>query len=140
MNERPQYKKLYRSAENRIIGGVCGGLAEYFETDPILVRVIFLFLTLIGAAGVLLYLILWIMIPEKHEDQKKHLEFAHEVRQHMHRSHRAAHSMVGLFIILVGVLLLIDQLYPGLGFSKFWPVFIIAFGVVIMLKKSEHQD
>mgnify|MGYP003299246368 FL=1 len=57
-------KKLYRSS-NRIIAGVCGGIAEYFDLDPTLIRVIYLILSLFSAAfpGVLLYIILMIMIP-----------------------------------------------------------------------------
>ena len=57
-------KKLYRSP-NRIIAGVCGGIADYFDVDPTLIRVIYLVLSLFSAAfpGVLLYIILMLMIP-----------------------------------------------------------------------------
>lgn len=57
-------KKLYRSP-NRIIAGVCGGIAEYFDVDPTLIRVIYMILSLFSAAfpGFLLYIILMIMIP-----------------------------------------------------------------------------
>ncbi|MFI5275398.1 MAG: PspC domain-containing protein [Candidatus Saccharimonadales bacterium] len=58
-------KKLYRSRKNRMIAGVCGGLAEYFHIDPVIVRLIALFLLLPGGApGLLPYLILWILVPE----------------------------------------------------------------------------
>jgi len=57
-------KKLYRSS-NRIVAGVCGGIAEYFDVDPTLIRVVFAVLTLFSAAfpGLLLYIILMILIP-----------------------------------------------------------------------------
>ena len=57
-------KKLYRSS-NRILAGVCGGIAEYFDVDPTLIRVIYMILSLFSAAfpGFLLYIILMIMIP-----------------------------------------------------------------------------
>lgn len=57
-------KKLYRSS-NRILAGVCGGIAEYFDVDPTLIRVVFAELTLFSAAfpGLLLYIILMILIP-----------------------------------------------------------------------------
>ena len=57
-------KKLYRSP-NRVIAGVCGGIAEYFDVDPTLIRVIYMVLSLFSAAfpGFLLYIILMIMIP-----------------------------------------------------------------------------
>ena len=59
-------KKLVRSS-NRVLGGVCGGLADYMDVDPTLVRVIYVALTVFSAAfpGVLLYLILLLLIPEK---------------------------------------------------------------------------
>lgn len=57
-------KKMYRSS-NRILAGVCGGIAEYFDVDPTLIRVVFAVLTLFSAAfpGLLLYIILMILIP-----------------------------------------------------------------------------
>ncbi len=59
-------KHLYRSKTNRKLGGVCGGIGAYFNLDPTLVRVIFVFLALPGGLpGILLYLILWVIIPEK---------------------------------------------------------------------------
>jgi phage shock protein C len=59
-------KKLYRSRTDRKIAGVCGGLAEYFNIDPTIVRVIAVAMLLPGGApGILAYLILWAIVPEK---------------------------------------------------------------------------
>jgi phage shock protein C len=60
-----QIKKLYRSRKNRIIAGVCGGLGEYFGLDPALIRLFWVFITLAFGSGILLYLIAWILIPER---------------------------------------------------------------------------
>ena len=57
-------KKLYRSRENRMIAGVCGGLAEYFNIDPTIVRLIFVLVGLAGGPGLVLYIILAIIVPE----------------------------------------------------------------------------
>jgi phage shock protein C len=57
-------KRLYRSRSGRTLAGVCGGIAEYFGWDPTLVRVAWIILTLLGGSGVLLYLILWLVMPE----------------------------------------------------------------------------
>lgn len=57
-------KRLYRSKE-RIIAGVCGGIAEYFGIDPVIVRILWLILTFIGGSGILVYAILWFVIPSK---------------------------------------------------------------------------
>lgn len=59
------YKKLYRSREDRMIAGVCGGLGEYFEVDPTLIRLLFVFGTFATGSGLLwVYLIMVIIVPE----------------------------------------------------------------------------
>jgi phage shock protein C len=57
------YKKLFRSSHSRIIAGVCGGLGEYFSIDPVIFRLITFFTTLIGGAGLIFYIVAWIVIP-----------------------------------------------------------------------------
>jgi phage shock protein PspC (stress-responsive transcriptional regulator) len=57
--------KLYRSFHGRVIGGVASGLADFFGMDPTIVRLIFVLLAVFGGGGVLLYIILWIVLPEK---------------------------------------------------------------------------
>ncbi len=56
-------KKLVRKRKDRVLGGVCGGLAEYFNVDVILVRLIWIALALFVGGGILLYIIAWIIIP-----------------------------------------------------------------------------
>ena len=58
-------KKLLRSKNNRMLAGVCGGVAEYFNLDPTIVRIIYAILTFAGFAGLLIYLIMWLLIPEE---------------------------------------------------------------------------
>lgn len=58
-------RRLYRSQTEKMIGGVCGGLAESLDVDPTLVRLVFVLLALLGGHGILLYLILWIVMPRK---------------------------------------------------------------------------
>ena len=60
-------KKLYRSESDRMLGGVCGGIAEVYDFDPSLVRLITLFLVLSAGSGLLVYLIAWIIIPSESE-------------------------------------------------------------------------
>ena len=59
------HKKLYRSETNRWLLGVCGGLGEYFNVDPTLIRILFIVFALVFGGGLLLYLILWIIMPMK---------------------------------------------------------------------------
>jgi phage shock protein C len=57
-------KRLYRSRNDRKLAGVCGGIAEYYGWDPTLVRVAWIVLTLLGGSGILIYLIMWLVMPE----------------------------------------------------------------------------
>lgn len=58
-------KKLYRSPENKVIAGVCGGIAEYFDIDPTLVRLAWVLFCVLGGSGVLAYLVAALIIPER---------------------------------------------------------------------------
>ena len=60
-------RKLTRSITNRMIAGVCGGIAEYFDLDPTLVRVGYVVLSVISAGfpGLLVYIVLWVIVPEE---------------------------------------------------------------------------
>ena len=62
-------KRLYRIREGRVVAGVCVGLAAYFGIDPTLVRLAFALFTIFGGAGVLLYLVAWLVIPEDDGDR-----------------------------------------------------------------------
>ena len=58
-------RKLYRSRTNRKVAGVCGGLAQYFNLDATLVRVLFVVLAVLGGSGLVLYLAMWIIVPNE---------------------------------------------------------------------------
>jgi phage shock protein C len=62
-----EQKKLSRSTKNKMIGGVCAGVADYFNVDPTIVRVIYVLLIFLFGTGILLYLILWIIMPKQLE-------------------------------------------------------------------------
>jgi len=60
----PGYHRMYRDAEHRIIGGVCAGMGAFWNIEPWLVRTIFIIITMMGGLGILVYLILYIVLPE----------------------------------------------------------------------------
>ena len=62
-------KKLVRSKKNRMIGGVCGGIAEYLGVDPTIVRLIWAFAAVFWGTGIILYLLAWVIIPEEENRQ-----------------------------------------------------------------------
>lgn len=64
MNSSPQpYKKLYRSRNDRMVAGICGGLSDYFGIDPAWVRLLFILLFFAGGSALLVYLVMWVIIP-----------------------------------------------------------------------------
>jgi len=62
-------KKLYRSLDDKKIAGVCGGLGEYFDIDPTIIRLALVALVLAGGSGVLAYILAWIIVPEQPQAQ-----------------------------------------------------------------------
>jgi phage shock protein C len=58
-------RKLYRSRSNRQVAGVCGGLAEYSNLDPTLIRILFVVLAVLGGSGLVIYLAMWIIVPNE---------------------------------------------------------------------------
>ena len=57
-------KRLVRATKNKLLGGVCGGIAEYYNMDPTIVRLLWVIFSLIYGVGVLAYIIAWIIVPQ----------------------------------------------------------------------------
>ena len=62
-------KRLYRSGRDKILGGVCGGIGEYLRIDPTIIRLIWVIAALVYGTGIMLYIILWIIIPRNPKDR-----------------------------------------------------------------------
>ena len=61
----PPIKRLYRSRHDKVLGGVCAGIADYLHVDPVLVRLLWVIFALIMGTGIIAYIIAWIVIPEE---------------------------------------------------------------------------
>ncbi len=144
-------RRLYRSRRNRVVAGVAGGLGEYFDIDPVFVRVIFVLATLAGAWGVLAYLILWIVVPnekfyfEPEPKQKEGgtiMEEKDPIREYRIRKER--HSMVGgIVLVALGVLFLANNYLPNFDFSETWPLILVAIGAALIansFRKGERGE
>jgi phage shock protein C len=68
MEETMEAKKLYRSMKNKMLGGVAAGLGEYLTIDPTLVRLGFVALALLGGPGIVIYIIMWLVVPTEPVD------------------------------------------------------------------------
>jgi phage shock protein PspC (stress-responsive transcriptional regulator) len=134
MNE----KKLYRSCKNRIIGGVCGGLGEYFDIDPVLIRLIIALLFFTGVS-IIFYLIAWIIIPEApdcHKESKSKPEnIATEVKKETKDNDNDEGRLVlGVVIIVVGILLLLQNVLGVRVWEIFWPLILVSIGLYFLFK------
>jgi len=117
-------KKLLRSKTNRMIAGVCGGLGEYFNVDPTIMRLAAVALIFASGAGLIAYLICWIIIPERKEE-----EAGVPVT-----SESTAKFLPGLILIVVGLIFLMNNLFFWFRFGLLWPLILIILGIFILLK------
>ena len=69
-------KRLYRSRTEKVLGGVCGGLAEYINIDPNIVRLLFVFAFFAGCSGFFIYLVMWVITPLEPESAQTIIEVA----------------------------------------------------------------
>jgi len=133
-------KRLYRNTRNKMLGGVCTGLAEYFSIDPVLIRLLFVILTLHHGIGIIAYIILWIVVPaqaiavaadtpegEIAMDEVASDSFAASSKPSAATPGRGS-FIGGIVLIVIGMLFLIDNFIPSFGFEDFWPVLLIAVG------------
>ena len=143
------YKKLYRSRKDKMIAGVASGLAEYFEIDPTLVRIIFVISLFLGGTGVLAYIILWIVVPEEPlpgsetnksgtEGESQTGDFsgkAHDEAWEAHRQKRATTG--GIILLVLGFLFLANNFLPRFDLGNYWPLILIAIGVGLLLNAKK---
>lgn len=161
-----QEKKLYRNIHNKVIGGVSGGLAEYFDVDVVVFRLLFVLLVLFGGGGVLAYIVMWIVIPPKpeqyfsqptseettsgnenpHDKPENNPETvtsapAPQTKQTKEASNTSL--LAGIILIFIGVLFLFHRVMPWVNLANFWPVLLIIGGFLIIdpsiLKSSKNK-
>ena len=151
-------KKLYRSTKDKMIGGVAGGLAEYFDIDSTLVRVLFIVVVFLGGGGIIAYIILLIVVPQKpyeipknpvsqspqedesgsnfSSDENKSDSFSMSnggaVSSMTHSGNKQI--WVAIILMVMGSLLLLDNIFPRFDFDHYWPIILIGIGIGLLLK------
>lgn len=157
-------RRLYRSETDRMLSGVCGGLAEYFDIDPVLVRLVFALFVFAGGAGILAYLVLAIIVPVRSKVGLPPKEVAHEGIQEMAQEARAwgeevrsafsspktgpgtpgeaasprrgtGRQLAGAILILMGIVFLASNIFPWFGWDRFWPLIIVLIGVWLLVQR-----
>ena len=125
-------RKLQRNTNNKVIGGVCSGLADYFSIDTALIRVLFTVIFICGGAGLLIYCIMWIAMPANRDAQSQ--QFVSQATDTPKNTQGG--FIAGLTLIVLGVLFLLGNLIPQFNWQTFWPVILIVLGLLLIVPLS----
>jgi phage shock protein C len=117
-------RQLRRTRQDRVFGGVCGGLGRYFGVDPVLLRIVAVVLALSGGFGFLAYLIAWVAIPESEDPT--------DPPARNNAGTPPASLFVGLAFVIVGVLLLMRNVLPHMEFDIVGPAIVVVIGLAIV--------
>lgn len=139
-NDMSNNKRLERDLQNRVLGGVCSGLGNYFGTDPTIWRVLFFLLFFLGCSGLLIYIILWIAMPEKKWQPGATVEEA-TVTDSSNADGKSQHGSwtAGLILIGIGTIALIGRYVPQFNWHTVWPIILIVIGIVLIIPKNKKS-
>ncbi|WP_183556546.1 PspC domain-containing protein [Mucilaginibacter sp. SP1R1] len=154
-------KKLYRDEHRKVIGGVCAGLADYFGVDIAIIRALFLITLLLKGGGLLIYLVLWAVLPKKDYNfynpgvdyrvppQDPFNPFGNVPPQpgspFANGPKRQGASTVGIvfgvILIFIGASFLLNELhvFSSLYFGKLWPLILVATGFALMASGNKSK-
>jgi len=146
MNER-----LYRSREDRMLAGVAGGLAEIWDADPSLIRIVWALLAVLtGGLAIVVYIVMAIVVPEGDaptaggvgaRPESPEAATAREARRAARAERRAnradgsrsAGLIVGVLLIVIGAVFLVRAWLPAIDLDLLWPLALVALGVVVLV-------
>ncbi|MDR0364185.1 MAG: PspC domain-containing protein [Bacteroidales bacterium] len=156
-------KKLTRNSRNNVIAGICAGLGQYFNVDPVIFRIIFIIFTCTGGLGAIVYIILWVIIPDdsstyqeqnnvfyQQESYQKNAQAETPMNESPNQEDKKASYnkvngyIIGVCLMGLGVFFLINNFWH-ISFSKIWPVFLIAAGLIMIInyfnaiKQNRHE-
>jgi phage shock protein PspC (stress-responsive transcriptional regulator) len=106
-----------------MIAGIAGGLGEYFAVDPVWFRIAFVVLTIGGGAGLLIYLVMWIVVQPAPGDY---------VRSTASPGRLSGVVVLGIALVAVGAIALVNTIAPSLG-QYFWPVALLLGGLALVM-------
>jgi len=145
-------ERLYRSRTERLFLGVAGGLAEWFDVDPSIVRIAFVLFSLAGGAGFIIYIAMAILVPERPPGVAARPGVvlsgeppapgsgpppAFEARP---RGDNRGALIFGILLIIVGAWFLLRRVFPALEFDNWWPILLISIGVVLLIGAARGRD
>jgi phage shock protein C len=150
--------RLYRSRTDSVLGGVCGGLACYVGVDPTLVRLIAVVLALGDGIGIILYLLLWLVLPLEGDHRTTQTtvrngaseitdrvrSLSDELGNAINGASPRATLLIGGALIVMGVMFLLQQLNLGwlhwLSFDHLWPALLIAGSLALLWRRAVQPE
>lgn len=138
-------KRLERDLQNKVLGGVCSGLGNYFGTDPTIWRVLFFLLFFLGCSGLLIYIILWIAMPEKKWQPGATVEEAAATEAtsaeagDVNGKRQHGSFTAGLILIGIGAIALIGRYVPQINWHTAWPIILIVIGIILIIPKNKKS-
>jgi phage shock protein PspC (stress-responsive transcriptional regulator) len=140
-------RRLYRSSKERVISGVAGGVAEYFDVDPSIVRIAWALLALItGGVFLVLYGVMWLVVPvapgtvgsAASSDDPSSTPGAPAPRPERYRSGSAG-LVFGLILIGLGLYFLAREYLPGFNIDRLWPLGLVALGIFLLVAAMRER-
>lgn len=144
---------LYRSRRDVVFAGVAAGIGYSLNVDPVIIRILFVLLTLFGGGGIIIYLLLWIALPQEdpafvyQEQQNKEPMEENTAEGHTPRPTGAdpkqRHDgglIAGLVLITIGLIFLADRFVRWLDFGDLWPVILLVAGVYLIFKSYKKPN
>lgn len=126
-------KKLERDTQHKVIGGVCSGLANYFNIDVSLLRILVACLILFAGAGFWVYIILWLVMPAATLGQTSNETSQFVAEEVPDASPKGKGSLVfGLILIGIGTLGLLHRFVPEFNWQMIWPLALIVLGIFLL--------
>jgi len=141
-------KRLYRSRTEKMIAGVCGGIAQYLEIDPVFVRIAFVALIFFSGVGLIIYFVSAVIIPKEEftGDAKpvvEHEEIAKEKVMEKEKRKKKREKIFGGILIVLGVIFLADNLFINITFENIFPIILIGVGFWMIFntfkKEKEYE-
>jgi phage shock protein C len=140
-------KRLYRSRTDKVLGGVCGGLGEYFNVDPTFIRIIAVLLVFAKGVGLLAYFIAWLIIPRVPVDENGVVVESTDDKSPEKPSYSPWNKYLpGAILIVIGLFFIMEQHYWWWDIERFWPLLLIGAGLLLIFrmnqgpKKEDHVN
>lgn len=132
-----EVKRLYRSREDKVVAGVCGGIGEYFNVDPVWIRIAFVLLIFAQGVGLILYVIAFLLMPENpHQTSKKSTQFEATLSGFTKgKSKHTGAYIMGAILIIIGAIFLLQNLFSWFSFAYVWPLILIAIGIFMLQQR-----